>query len=213
MAPPDDDLDKVTPPDAEPSVPPEVSRRDFLKTVGVAGAASGVAAQTVGLTAQTPQVQAQTQAPTSRGGGAVVDRPYMRIRQEVAENLVKRGIVGYASHLRVQPGETIRFMVNGCRNNRGVIRASLKHATTHPEQWLPHQKNGQALIERVVLLVVPRLPGPADAAELRVRFAMQVVFGTLVNAVLNKPGPLELDDERLPVELARMAAGYIGIDD
>jgi len=109
--------------------------------------------------------------------------------------------------------KTIRFMVNGCRNNRGVIRASLKHATTHPEQWLPHQKNGQALIERVVLLVVPRLPGPADAAELRVRFAMQVVFGTLVNAVLNKPGPLELDDERLPVELARMAAGYIGIDD
>ena len=40
----------------------------------------------------------------------------MRIRQEVAENLVKRGIVGYADHLRVQPGETIRFMVSSeCR--------------------------------------------------------------------------------------------------
>ena len=36
----------------------------------------------------------------------------MRIRQEVAENLVKRGIVGYADNLRVQPGETIRFMVS-----------------------------------------------------------------------------------------------------
>ena len=133
MAPPDDDLDKVTPPDAEPSVPPEVSRRDFLKTVGVAGAASGVAAQTVGLTAQTPQVQAQTQAPTSRGGGAVVDRPYMRIRQEVAENLVKRGIVGYASHLRVQPGETIRFMVSSevPRYRADIVR--LIHGDANPK--------------------------------------------------------------------------------
>lgn len=108
--------------------------------------------------------------------------------------------------------KTMRFMVNGCRNNRGVIRASLKHATTHPEQWLPHQKNGQALIERLVILLVPRLSGPADEAELRVRFAMQMVFGMLVNAVLNNPGPLQLDDERLPGEMARMVGRYLGIE-
>ena len=108
--------------------------------------------------------------------------------------------------------KTMRFMVNGCRNNRGIIRASLKHATTHPEQWLPHQQNGQALIERLVTLLVPRLAGPADEAELRVRFAMQMVFGMLVNAVLNNPGPLRLDDERLPVEMARIVSGYLGID-
>ena len=108
--------------------------------------------------------------------------------------------------------KTMRFMVNGCRNNRGIIRASLKHATTHPEQWLPHQKNGQELIERLVILLVPRLPGPPEDAELRVRFAMQMVFGMLVNAVLNNPGPLPLDDERLPVEMARMVSSYLGID-
>lgn len=108
--------------------------------------------------------------------------------------------------------KTLRFMVNGCRNNRGVIRASLKHATTHPEQWLPHQKNGQDLIERLVILLVPRLSGPAEDAELRVRFAMQMVFGTLVNAVLNNPGPLALDDDRLPGEMARLVNSYLGID-
>lgn len=108
--------------------------------------------------------------------------------------------------------KTMRFMVNGCRNNRGIIRASLKHATTNPEQWLPHQKNGQELIDRLVILLVPRLPGPPADAELRVRFAMQMVFGMLVNAVLNNPGPLQLDDERLPVEMARVVINYLGID-
>ena len=37
-------------------------------------------------------------------------------------------------------------------------------------------------------------------------------FGMLVNAVLNNPGPLHLDDERLPGEMARMVGRYLGID-
>jgi hypothetical protein len=47
---------------------------------------------------------------------------------------------------------------------------------------------------------------------MRVRFAMQMVFGMLVNAVLNNPGPLPLDDERLPGEMTRMVAAYLGLD-
>lgn len=108
--------------------------------------------------------------------------------------------------------KSMRFLVNGCRNNRGVIRASLKHATANPEEWLPHQKNGEDIVERLVALLVPRLREPAADAELRVRFAMQMVFGMLVNAVLNNPGPLPLDDERLPGELTLMVTRYIGID-
>jgi AcrR family transcriptional regulator len=108
--------------------------------------------------------------------------------------------------------KTMRFLVNGCHNNRGVIRASLKHATARPEEWLPHQKNGNEIVERLVALLVPRLPGPAETSEMRVRFAMQMVFGMLVNAVLNNPGPLPLDDERLPGEMTRMVAAYLGLD-
>ncbi|MGO4764036.1 TetR/AcrR family transcriptional regulator [Cupriavidus sp. 2KB_3] len=107
--------------------------------------------------------------------------------------------------------KTMRFLLTGCHSNRGVIRASLKHATTRPEEWLPHQKNGQEIVDRLVALLVPRLPGPAEEAEQRVRFAMQVVFGMIVNAVLNDPGPLTLADERLPVELTRMVASYLDL--
>lgn len=105
----------------------------------------------------------------------------------------------------------LRFLVTGCHSNRGVIRASLKHATTRPEEWLPHQKNGQEIVDRLVALLVPRLPGPADDAETRVRIAMQMVFGMLVNAVLNDPGPLQLGDERLPAEMTLMVTRYLGL--
>ncbi|QGS31758.1 TetR/AcrR family transcriptional regulator [Cupriavidus metallidurans] len=108
--------------------------------------------------------------------------------------------------------KTMRFLVNGCHNNRGVIRASLKHSSTRPEEWLPHQKNGEEIVERLVALLTPRLPGPAEANEVRVRFAMQMVFGMLVNAVLNNPGPLRLDDERLSGEMTRMVACYLGLE-
>lgn len=107
--------------------------------------------------------------------------------------------------------KTARFMVLGTLANRGVIRASLRHASTRPEEWLPHRQNGEAIVERMVQLLVPRLSLPADIAELRVRFAMQAVFSVLVNAVLNDSGPLHLDDERLVPELSRMMAGYLGV--
>lgn len=51
--------------------------------------------------------------------------------------------------------KTMRFLVNGCHNNRGVIRASLKHSSTRPEEWLPHQKNGEEIVERLVALLTP----------------------------------------------------------
>jgi AcrR family transcriptional regulator len=58
--------------------------------------------------------------------------------------------------------KTMRFLVNGCHNNRGVIRASLKHASIRPEEWFPHQKNGEEIIERLVALLIPRLQGPTE---------------------------------------------------
>jgi hypothetical protein len=105
--------------------------------------------------------------------------------------------------------KTMRFLITGCHANRGVLRASLKHASARPDEWAPHQKSGQEIVERMIALMVPRVNAPAEQAELRVRFAMQVVFSVIVNAVLNDSGPLKLDDARLPGELARMMAGYL----
>jgi AcrR family transcriptional regulator len=126
-----------------------------------------------------------------------------------------------ARYLRVKRWEEVstevmlekimRYVVVGCHANRGVIKASLKHASIRPEEWLPHRESGEALVERVVALLVPRLPMPPEQAELRVRFAMQAVFGLVVNAILNDAGPLPLDDERLPGEMTRLVAGYLAI--
>lgn len=126
-----------------------------------------------------------------------------------------------ARYLRVERWEEVptdvmlekimRYVVLGCHSNRGVIKASLKHASIRPEEWLPHQESGKAVVERVVALLVPRLPMPAEQAEMRVRFAMQAVFSIVVNAILNGAGPLPLDDERLPGEMTRLVAGYLAM--
>ncbi|ODV41706.1 TetR family transcriptional regulator [Cupriavidus sp. UYMMa02A] len=108
--------------------------------------------------------------------------------------------------------KTMRFLVLGVIANRGVIRASLRHASTRPEEWLPHRQNGDAMVDRMVLLLVPRLSLPAAEAEHRVRFAMQAAFSVLVNAVLNDSGPFHLEDERLPGEMCRLLTGYLGVE-
>jgi hypothetical protein len=80
-----------------------VNRRDFLKTVGVTTLATSV------LSSADAEAQATRQAAAPPAGGGA---SYTPIRDEVAENLRKRGIVGYADRLGVSPGETIRFMVS-----------------------------------------------------------------------------------------------------
>ena len=112
MAPHDDALEPPAGIDRDNEKPQtsDVSRRDFLKTVGASGVATTIVAQGVPVDGQAAPAQAPGRP--AAGNQAVDPRPYVRIRQEVAENLTKRGIVGYADRLRVQPGETIKFMVS-----------------------------------------------------------------------------------------------------
>ena len=49
---------------------------------------------------------------------------------------------------------------------------------------------------------------PAQS-RLRVGIALQVVFGTLVNAVLHDPGPIGLNDKRMERELTRVFLGAV----
>ncbi|PYR44755.1 MAG: N,N-dimethylformamidase [Acidobacteria bacterium] len=134
MAPQDEDLttgdDRADAQNTEQAT--EASRRDFLKTVGVSGLATTMAGTGVDALAQGRQQQAGPTglAPLAR---AVADAPYMPIRREVADNLVKRGIVGYADHLRIQPGETIKFMVSSelPRYRADIVR--LIHGDANPK--------------------------------------------------------------------------------
>ncbi len=100
-----------------------VNRRDFLKTVGITSLATSV------LSRADAEAQAarQAAAPPPDGGAS-----YLPIPEEVRENLRKRGIVGYADRLRVEPGETIRFMVSSesPRYRADIVR--LVHGDANP---------------------------------------------------------------------------------
>jgi AcrR family transcriptional regulator len=86
--------------------------------------------------------------------------------------------------------KTMRFLVNGCHNNRGVIRASLKHSSTRPEEWLPHQKNGEEIVERLVALLTPAAgPGRSQRSPRAFRHADGVRHAGQCRAQQSGPAP------------------------
>lgn len=96
------------------------------------------------------------------------------------------------------------------RGDAGFIRSALKHASTHPGSWSPIKQVGLDVVAELVPLLQPLLGHLKPAQrELRVRVAMQVVFATGLNGVLNDPGPLHLADTRLERELAWLMAAYL----
>jgi N,N-dimethylformamidase len=125
MAPHDEEPDIESGPGISSPQAADVSRREFLKTVGVAGVATTIGGQ-----------DALAQAPRSASAGppaAVADRPYTRIPQEVAQNLIRRGIVGYADQLRIQPGEAIKFMVSSEQPRYRADIVRLIHGDANPK--------------------------------------------------------------------------------
>ena len=121
---PRDEQDELDPSRTDKPAGSDLSRRNFLKTVGAAGVAT-----TVGDAA----LQAQRGAQPPGGTPRQTERGYTPIRNEVAGNLIKRGIVGYADHLRVQPGDTIKFMVSSERPRYRADIVRLIHGDANPK--------------------------------------------------------------------------------
>lgn len=98
------------------------------------------------------------------------------------------------------------------RENLGIYRAALKHSAEG--SWEPFRQLGDRYRQALTALLSPLLPEVPEADRaMHVRFAYQVMIGTLVHATLNDPGPLRLDDPRMVRELARMMTRYLeGVD-
>ena len=99
--------------------------------------------------------------------------------------------------------EAIGNIVAGYRKRRGLIRTAQRRSMLDPSFWEPYRQRAEDRTNRLVRRL--KLITPHDKQfELRVRFACQMLYGTLNNALLIAPGPLKLDDASLELELLRV---------
>ncbi|MCP3443522.1 TetR/AcrR family transcriptional regulator [Bradyrhizobium sp. CCGUVB14] len=89
------------------------------------------------------------------------------------------------------------------RHHEGVLRAALQHDDTRPDKWTPFKALAKATTARATPLLLPAMGKGRAAAKTRaIAFGFQVVLGTLVNAILNDPGPLSLRSKEIETRLA-----------
>ena len=117
------------------------------------------------------------------------------------------GMTGNAQLGDTGLAERCRLLVHGIidwiRNHEGVLRAALQHDDTRPDRWTIFKglaRAATALVTPPLLHVMGR--GRAAAKTRGIAFSFQVVLGTLVNAVLNDPGPLSIHDDEMEVRLS-----------
>ncbi|MFT4117629.1 TetR/AcrR family transcriptional regulator [Bradyrhizobium sp.] len=94
-------------------------------------------------------------------------------------------------------------IVGWMRHHEGVLRAALQHDDTRPDKWTPFKALAGATTARATPLLLPVMGKGRKAAKTRaIAFGFQVVLGTLVNAILNDPGPLSLHAKEMEARLA-----------
>jgi AcrR family transcriptional regulator len=97
----------------------------------------------------------------------------------------------------------VRGTITWIRNHEGVLRAALQHDDTRPDRWSTFKELARANVAGATPILL-RVMGPGrKAAKTRaIAFGFQVVLGTLVNAILNNPGPLSLSSKEMETRLA-----------
>lgn len=98
----------------------------------------------------------------------------------------------------------VAMAVQNFRRRPGLLRSALRRSMEDPSVWSPLRDHGHWMADALVAaLAEGHGRGMTKPAEHRLRFAFQTMMGTLVNALVNQPGPLQLDDPRLEGELLR----------
>jgi AcrR family transcriptional regulator len=103
--------------------------------------------------------------------------------------------------------ELCRLLVKGIigwiRNHEGVLRAALQHDDTRPDRWNTFKGLAGASVAHATPPLLHAMGKGRKVAKTRsIAFGYQVVLGTLVNAILNDPGPLTLRDSEMEDRLS-----------
>lgn len=105
----------------------------------------------------------------------------------------------------------VAFLAGLVRRHRGVIHAALQREAVQPGAWTPIRQSGAAIAAPFQEVLAPKLPHLAPAVRsARIGFALQMLYGTLINTLLHEPGPLGLHDARLTRELQGALCAYLG---
>jgi len=96
---------------------------------------------------------------------------------------------------------------------RGVIKASIILSGSNPQIWVPIRDSGVSIRELIMNRLKDRFlkNDPARSIE-TMEFAMQMFYGTLVQAILNDPGPVHFEDDNLRKNLTRMLVTYTELE-
>jgi AcrR family transcriptional regulator len=112
---------------------------------------------------------------------------------------------GRDTELATRCDQLVRGAIRWMRAHEGVLRAALQHDDNRPDKWTPFKALARANTERATPLLLPAMGKGRRAAKSRsIAFGFQVVLGTLVNAILNDPGPLSLHDRELEERLGKL---------
>jgi AcrR family transcriptional regulator len=89
------------------------------------------------------------------------------------------------------------------RSHEGVLRAALQHDDTRPDSWTSFKALARGTVANATPPLLHAMGKGREAAKKRsIGFGFQVVLGTLVNAILNDPGPLTLHDKEMEARLS-----------
>ena len=111
--------------------------------------------------------------------------------------------------------ELIEDMVHYFWINQKFWRAALVRSMRDPEFWAPIRQSGHDLADKVVARLSEQANRPlTELEETNVRFAFQITLGTINNTIINRPGPIFMN-QRLFVEKLtrafRLVADYDNI--
>ena len=103
--------------------------------------------------------------------------------------------------------ELCRLLVGGvigwARKHEGVLRAALQHDDTRPDRWTTFKRLARATTLAATEPLLRVMGQERKTAKTRtIAFGYQVVLGTLVNAILNDPGPLSLHNGEMEIRLS-----------
>lgn len=118
----------------------------------------------------------------------------------IAEELSSQKLAGDRRRaIRKLVGLVVEFM----RDNQAFVRAITSRQLREPAAVTPLQDVARIAVQRTWAAIIADQPTLDDPlVQARFAFGLQLVIGTATNAVLNRPGPLLIDDSRLSDSLA-----------